>query len=260
MNNSGCPTFKTILRNKMYVECTVKFFKDFLKPLVKNGFKKMHIQISKKIEDKNQVIKIISIHESTATLIYFNLHSNNFIKIQCDEGINVGVNILNFYKLLNVIKEDDSVFVLSDKNKKKLRLHIKETNKEFVLDVLNYELLKIPSMACESYISMSTYKFTEAYEKMCVDDSNFFTIENTGNKLIFTNDKEISISFQDEKSINNNHNTVKILLESRWLQTIIDYIHLTNHIELFLKQDFPLIIKYSIDDKINIFYALSPIY
>lgn len=225
------------------------------------------------IEFDSSGMKIIATDTSHIVLVHLRLDANKFEHFYCPGKIVVGMNMLNFHKLIKTINSNDTLTLFmdqSDMNHIGIKIENGEKNTKTIykcnlLD-LDKEKLFIDDAEFNSVITMPSSDF----QKICRDMKNlaeFVEIKNLNNQLIFNCTGEFchqeTILSDNDNGINtiNTKNTNEIVqgvFNLSYLVLFTKCTNLCNTVELYLKNDYPLIIKYSVASLGEIKLCLSP--
>ena len=218
-------------------------------------------------------IKIIAMDSSHTVLVHLKLNSENFEHYVCKQNMVLGVNMLNMFKLIKTMGNNDSLSLfLEEENESKLCIRIENSDKN---SITNYKLnlmdlhednIEIPPATFESVITMPSVDF----QKICRDMHNLadnIEIKSLDNQLIFNcnghfasqetciGEANTGISFLKN---NNPEEIVQGVFALKHLVLFSKCTNLCNTIELFLKNDYPLIIKYTVASLGEIKLCLAP--
>lgn len=231
-------------------------------------------------------IKIITMDSSHTMLVHLKLNSENFESFYCPEKVIVGIGLMNLYKLIKTLN-NNSILTLFLENNDSNRLGVqiqnteKNTNTVYKLNIMDLmdNVMKFPPAEFSSVITMASSDF----QKICRDMynlSDIIEIKSVGNKLILScrgdfaeQETVISSSFEedkDESKKNKSSKNMKVTIENtstdiiqgiyslKFLVLFTKCTNLSNSIELYMKNDFPLILKYTCASLGNIKLVLAP--
>ena len=219
-------------------------------------------------------LKLIAMDASHTVLVYLKLDASNFEYYYCQDKQVLGINMLNFYKLIKTMSNTDNLTLFvekSDPNHLGIKIENGEKNTitTFKLNLmdLSEETIQIPPATFTSVITMPSVD----YQKVCRDMHNYadyIEIKSVGSQLIFT----CKGDFVTQETIisegnGNGMSFVKKQEEAEIVQGIFALKHmvlftkctnLCNSIEIYLKNDYPLIICYSVANLGQIKLCLAP--
>lgn len=240
----------------------------------------------KNTEDTN-CMKINAIDPTKTVLINVKL---SFTKFMCKKPkLLLGVNLGCFYKLIKSMGKNDILSLAQDhddKNFLKIKIDSPEEKKdsEFNLKLIDMDehKMQIPKIEFDAVITMDSQEFN----KLCRDMNNiadYVEIKCLTDKIIFTckgefadrkttyrtrsddddeNDNTIvSISHSDNQNgkMNKNPKIVQGIFELKHLVLFSKCASLCNDIEIYMKNNFPLVIKFQVATLGRILLCLTPI-
>jgi len=216
-------------------------------------------------------LKIVAMDSSHTVLVHLRINSENLEKYFCKKKLLLGINLLNFYKLMKIMGNNDILkLYVTDENTCFLNIEIENSDKnsitKFKLNLmdLNDTKLEVPSPEFESVITMPSIDF----QKICRDMSNIaeeIEIKSVGKQLIFSCDGQFAHQETCIGSSNNgltfhhsDENIIQGIYSLKYLVLFSKCTNLCNSVELFLKNDYPLITKYNIASLGEIKLCLAP--
>jgi proliferating cell nuclear antigen len=220
-------------------------------------------------------MKIVAMDSSHTVLVHLRLNANNFETFQCNRSkLVLGINLINLYKLMKIMGNNDTLSLKVEENDIST-LHIiienseKNSTTRFKLNLmdLHEENIEIPPPSFESVITMPSLDF----QKICRDMHNLaeeLEIKSIGNQLIFNCQGQFACQETCIGSSSNGLNFIqndknKIVQGVYALKHLVLFskcTNLCNSVELYLKNDFPLIIKYAVASLGEIKLCLAPKY
>jgi proliferating cell nuclear antigen len=216
-------------------------------------------------------IRAIAMDNSHTVLVHLKLEMENFELYECKQKTVIGLNMLNFFKLIRTMTTNDTLTLsLDEANVNLLIITIENgekntiTNYKLNLIDLNEDNIKIPPTEFESVITMPS----NGFQKLCKDMINIgdkVEIRSIGKQLIFTCQGE----FAEQETIIGENTGTKFEKndESHIIQGVFSLKHLvmftkctnlSNSIEVMLKNDYPIIVKYQVASLGNINLCLAP--
>lgn len=218
-------------------------------------------------------IKLTALNPSQSILINMKLDAENFDEYYCGKNkIVVGLNLQVLYKILKNLSNYDTItFYMDDKNSHKLGIRIdndekkKMTQSDLKLMDLEYNDITIPPA---TFNSVSTLPSSE-FHKLCRDMSQFsenVEITSVGKQLKFRCKGEMvdytTIISETDGGLNveanqDDSDIVQGVFELKNLNVFTKCTGLCNNIELFLKNDFPLVIRYNVASLGQIYLCCS---
>jgi len=223
-------------------------------------------------------IKLIATDNSKIVLIHMKLHSENFEHYYCKDKIKIGINMNNLFKLIKVMNNNDilSLYINeNDPNKLGIRIFNEDKNSitSFKLNLLDIseEEIKIPPAEFETELTLPSSDF----QKLILDMTNIgdsVDIKSVSDSLIF----ECAGDFASQETILNetkdkNKSTglkfsvtsdpdkpIQGVFSLKYLVLFTKCTNLCNLIHMYIKNDYPLIIKYTVANLGDIKLCLSP--
>jgi len=225
------------------------------------------------IECDDTGLKIVAMDVSHTVLVYLKLESKNFEHYYCAKKYIMGINMTNLFKLIKTMGNNDTLTLFlkeNDQNRLSIRIENNEKNSvtNFKLNLLdlNDETIQIPSVTFDSVITMPSNDF----QKLCRDMSGLadtLEIKSVDNLLIFSCKGDFCTQETKLGQTNNGMTFVKntqpdtIVQGYFALKNLVLFTkctNLCNSIELYLKNNYPLIICYSVASLGNIKLCLAP--
>lgn len=217
------------------------------------------------IEFDETGMKIISMDNTHVVLVHLKLDAGKFEHYHCNGRIAIGVNMLNLYKLIRSINSNDilTLFIDSDDMNYlgiKIENGEKNTKTTYKLNLLdlNNPQIEVDPATFDSVITLPSIDF----QKLCRDMNNiadFVEIKNIKSQLMLSCKgdfcvQETIISDADNSSTKTNDNAlaktgneiVQGVFNLDYLVMFTKCTNLCNTVELHLKNDYPLLIKYTV--------------
>ena len=105
--------------------------------------------------------KIIAMDPTHTVLVHLRLFANKFEKYKCDKKLKIGLNMLNFFRIIKTITNNDTLTLyMSEDNINTLGIRIENPEKNLITNYklnlldLNEDTIKIPPTTFESVITM----------------------------------------------------------------------------------------------------------
>jgi proliferating cell nuclear antigen len=222
-------------------------------------------------------VKLIATDSSKIVLIHMKLHSENFEYYFCqDNKIKIGINMNNLFKLIKVMGNNDILNLYIEKNdinRLGIRIYneIKNTQTTFKLNLLDIaeEEINIPPAEFETELSLPSVDFQKLIRDM-TNIGDLVDIKSVGENLIFNCDGDFATQETILKQIDDNANGLKFSISApvdnpiqgifslKYLVLFTKCTNLCNLIHMYIKNDYPLIIKYNVANLGDIKLCLSP--
>lgn len=221
------------------------------------------------IEFDETGMKIIAMDTSHIVLVHLRLEASKFEYYHCDSKMTIGVNMLNLHKLIKTINSNDTLTLYIDSDDMnhmgiKIENGEKNTKTTYKLNLLDLDNPKI-QIDPASFNSVITLLSSD-YQKICRDMSNiaeFVEIKNINHQLIFSCkgefcSQETIISDNDTNSQSATDEIVQGVFNLKYLGVFSKCTNLCNTVELYLKNDYPLIVKYDVASLGTLKLCLAP--
>lgn len=223
------------------------------------------------IEFDESGMKIVAMDTAHIVLVHLKLDASKFEHYFCEKKTVIGVNMLNLNKLIKTINGNDTLTLFMDSEDRnhlgiKIENGDKNTKTTYKLNLLDLDNEKISVDPAEfnSVITLPSIDF----QKICRDMNNlaeFVEIRNVNNQLIFNCKgefcaQETILSDNESNTIcNKNANEiVQGVFSLRYLVMFTKCTNLCNTVELYLKNDYPLIIKYGVASLGEVKLCIAP--
>lgn len=216
-------------------------------------------------------VKLLTLDGARCALVYMRLNAGAFEEFHCGGTFNLGLNMSSMFKLVKTSGSHDTITLYMD-NQTTNELGIKIQNAEknsvtdFKLKLLDVddEIISLPDVEFDSVITMPSLFF----QRLCRDMLNIsdtMIIKSTGNQLILgcngdfarqetvigEADAGMTMSSKSEKVIEGRFSL-------KYLSLFCKAANLSNTIELFLKKDYPLILKYNVASLGELRFCVAP--
>tara|TARA_B100001175_G_scaffold312218_1_gene317848 strand:- start:2831 stop:3670 length:840 start_codon:yes stop_codon:yes gene_type:complete len=231
------------------------------------------------LEFDSQNIKVIAMDPSHTVLVHLLLDSNKFERYFCPNRLLIGINTINLFKLIKALQNNDILTLFIEKNNTNqlgIRMENGEANQitQYKMNLmdLNQDNISIPPIEFESVITLPSNNF----QKICRDMFNLsdnIEITTYGQQITFKckgdiADQETSIgqsqtsgmSLVKNDSENQNQNEIiQGVFSLKYLVLFTKCTNLSSSIELYLKNDYPLIIRYQVANLGEVKLCLAPV-
>ena len=205
-------------------------------------------------------IKLMAMDSTHSILIHMKLNSENFEYYHCKKKIITGVNMLNFFKLIKTMTNSETLTLFmeeDDENHLGIRINNEEKNSQttYKLNLLDMENqhIEIPPAEFETELTFPASDFQKIIRDMINIGENI-DIKSIGPKLIlncngdFANQETILGETTDGLTFNQITTDAPIqgVFSLKYLILFTKCTNLCNLVHLYIKNDYPLIIKYSV--------------
>ena len=207
-------------------------------------------------------IRIIDVDETHVVLTYLRLNADKFEYFYCPSKFILGVNMIYLFKLIKTLSNTDSLTLfLPASNPNKLGIKAenaeKQTTNTWMMKLFdtNVENIEMPNIQFTSIINMPSSDF----QKICRDFNALaekLEITCSGSDLIFRCigdyvDGETVILSESQtgvkvQKLGSATEIVQGIFELKYLTMFTKCTNLCPSIELYLKNDYPLVLRYMV--------------
>lgn len=224
------------------------------------------------IEFDETGMKIMCMDHDHVVLVHLKLDAARFEHYYCESKIVIGVNMLNMYKLIRAINSNDILTLFIDSEDLnhlgiKIENGEKNTKTTYKLNLLDLDNEKI-SIDAADFNSLITLPSIDL-QKIIRDMNNIaddVEIKNIDTQLILTCKGDFccqeTIIADNENgnaiSSKNSDEIVQGVFSLKYLVLFTKCTNLCNTVELYLKNDYPLLVKYTVASLGHVTMALAP--
>ena len=212
------------------------------------------------IEFDSTGMKILAVDDTHTVLTYLKLESSRFETFYCPSKQVLGINMINFFKLIKTISNNDHLTLfLQANNPNKLGIRAdnaeKGTTNTWMMKLydIRMETMEFPNITFTSVIHMPSLDF----QKICRDFNQLaerLEITSSNADLIFRCmgdfvDGETVIMSNNQSGITVERNTNEIVqgvFEMKFLMTFTKCTSLCSSVQIHLKNDRPLVLRYMV--------------
>lgn len=224
------------------------------------------------IEFDETGMKILAMDTSHVVMVHLKLDASKFEIYNCEGRINVGFNMLNLHKLIKTINNSNTLSLYIDRedpNHLGIKIENSEKNsrttyKLNLLD-LDHHPFAVPPTEFTEVVTLPSTDF----QKICRDMHNlaeYMEICSVNNQLIFRCrgdfcEQETVVSDNSGNAQSSNGTPSEIVQGVFSIKHLVHFTKCTNlcaTMELYLKNDYPLIIRYDVSSLGSIRLALAP--
>jgi len=233
----------------------------------------------KKTEDDEGGIRIFNIDDHQTLLIFVKLFSSEFLKFDCKySNYDIGVELNPIYKAFKTMDKEGILSLYVDEDdKQQLNLDVSTsetkciTNYQIKLLDLNAKKWELPPSKFTLIVTMDCNEFHKICRNMQSVNCEFIEITCTEKKIIFScvgDSSRISRCYENGggamgvkiKCLKNKKLIiVKNVYELKYLTMFNKCNNICSEIQIFLKDEYPMFIKYSIASMGQMIVGLSPI-
>lgn len=217
-------------------------------------------------------VKLATMDAAKCSLVHLKLRAESFEEYCCTEITHVGLNMASTYKLVRTCGTHDTIvlYVLHDcPNELGIRIENAEKNwrTDFKLKLLDADdrNISLPDMEFDSINTLPSSMF----QRLCRDMlslSNTMTIISKRNSLTFSCDGDFAsqtttIGETDEGLVLDSRHDIEIASKYslKYLTLFCKASSLCNTVSLFIKENHPLVVQYSVAGLGELSFMLSPL-
>jgi len=216
----------------------------------------------------NEGLKIVSMDGSNVAVVYLKLEASKFETFICNESITAGVNMASLHKIIKSIKNNDIItFYITEKDNTKLCIEIENKEKKtIILTILKLldideDILEIPNIEFDSVITMPSNDFQSYIRELSIITNKIRIISENG-LFILSGEGDFAKTRIQVGDVNNKqitNKTANVLFNIKYLLLFIKSTNLCTTVEIYIKNDFPLILVYNVANLGKLKYVLSPL-
>lgn len=224
------------------------------------------------LEFSSSGIRILDVDNARTTVVHLKLDADKFEHYKCPKKEIKGINVNYFFKIMKSVSNSDTLTFFIEKNDENnlgitlenADKNTKTTYKLKTLD-LNLEKISIPDVDFDSHILMPSIDF-QKYIRDMKNLSDKVEIKCIGKQLSFKcsgdyADQE-TIIFQSTTSDTKITSNDDVIFQGTFsLESLLSFTkctNLSNSVEIFMKNDYPLILRYKVGPLGEIKYGLTP--
>jgi proliferating cell nuclear antigen len=210
-------------------------------------------------------VKIMAMDGTHTVLVHMRLYANRFDEFHCTEKCILGVDFVNLNKMVKQIKNDDSLLLFMERsNRSRLGIRIMNGEKQMVttkylnLMELDIKPIEIPPVHFPSVITMPSVDFQNIIKDM-IQLGDKVEIKSAENELVFRleggefgSQETICMMPKPQKEI------VQGYFRLKELALFTKCTSMSTDIMIYLKNNYPIIIEYSVAGLGEIKLALAP--
>jgi len=222
-------------------------------------------------EEKGGHIKLLAVDQTHTVLVHLLLH--DFQKFHCCKKMTIGLNMLNLFKLIKTMNNNDHLTLYIEKeNENHLCINIENGEKAcktvYKLNILDLPegSISIPSVEFKSVITMPSGDFQKYIRDMHNLAKNV-EIRSAGETLYLSckgdfaeQNTTLGKAQHGMNFTKSDENIVQGIFALKHLFLFTKCTNLCNNIEMFLRNDYPLIVKYAVGSLGEIKLCLAPIH
>jgi proliferating cell nuclear antigen len=218
-------------------------------------------------------IKMIAMDSSRTVLVHLKLQADKFESYLCTEKKVLGISMINLFRVIKTMNNNDTLTLFLEREKDsvlgiKIENSEKNTTSTFHLNLMDLHVdnIQIPSVEFESVITMPSTDFQKIIRDMH-NYADLIDIKSVDDHLIFSckgdfcSQETIIGETQMGMNFAKNKKPDEIIQGEFALKHLVLFgkcTNLCNSIQMFLKNDYPLVIKYTVASLGEIKLCLAP--
>lgn len=217
-------------------------------------------------------MKVMAMDTSHTVLVHLKLQAERFVSYYCPGKAILGLNMINYFKLIKTMGNNDTLTLYvkkSNPNVLGIKIENSEKNQMTIYNInlmdVDQTEIEIPPAEFDSVITLPSVEFQKIIRDMH-NLSDKIEIKSAGSQLIFSCEGDFAtrqtIMGETPGGMSyNEHNSDEIVQGVFALKNLVLFSKCTNlssSIEMYLKNDYPLIIKYTVADLGEIKLCLAP--
>ena len=218
-------------------------------------------------------IKLIATDNSHNVLIHMKLLSENFDYYKCSEKTILGINMTNMFKLIKTMGNSDILTLFLEKsnpNQLGIQINNKEKNLQTIyklnlLDISD-ENIQIPDATFETALTLPSADFQKIIRDM-INIGDLMEIKSAGSELILNCSGDFACQETSLSETNNGlqfsqmsapEQPIQGIFSLKYLLLFTRCTNMCNQIHIYIKNDYPLVITYSVANLGDIKLCLAP--
>lgn len=224
------------------------------------------ILIETNLEIDQTGLRIIALDASHIVLCHLKLEASQFEIFKCAKKLFVGINMLKLHMLIKTVGSNDVLTIFieeSDPNKLGIQIENPEKNVKTIyrLNILDINVLNITIPPADFQVTMTMASVN--FQKIIRDMHNladYIEIRNVENQLCFSckgdfctqetilgtdNTSGLSITRSNEDETGDQE-IIQGVFSLKYMSMFTKFTNLCNTVEIFLKNNFPLILRYRV--------------
>ncbi len=218
-------------------------------------------------------IKLIATDNSHNVLIHMKLKAENFDYYECKKKITIGINMTNMYKLIKTMSNSETLTLFIDKlypNQLGIQMNNndKNTKTTYKLNLLDIddEDINIPPASFETELTLPSSDFQKLVRDM-TNIGEHVEVKSVGSTLMFNCNGDFA---SQETTLGETQNGLQFSQSSapetpiqgifslKYLLLFTKCTNMCNQIHMYIKNDYPLVIKYAVANLGDIKLCLAP--
>lgn len=228
--------------------------------------------------ERTGYLKILAVNNQAGMLVHLRLLSANFDEFQSTSKQVIGINMQMFHKIIKTVNTNDILTIYrseSDQGRLSVKIMNKDKKQVYqyslqIIDVDN-DVLDVSQASFQAVVIMNSVDFQKVCKDMNGLEAKYIDITLSGSIFRISANGEFALGSAEftETSggggiqVNRKDDNKNLIITGRYeLKHLLQFTKCTNlcsHIEIYLKNDYPLLIKYSVASLGYMHLCLSPI-
>jgi proliferating cell nuclear antigen len=216
-------------------------------------------------------VKLLTLDGARCALVYMRLWADAFEEFRCEGTFALGLNMASMFKLVKTSGSHDTITLyMEDASSNELGIKIQNAEKNSVTDFklklldVDDEIITLPDVEFDNVITMPSAFF----QRMCRDMLNIgdtMIIKSAGNQLLLGCNgdfaRQETVIGEADAGMTMTAKSDRVIegrFSLKYLSLFCKATNLSNTIELFLKEAYPLILKYNIASLGELRFCVAP--
>lgn len=221
-------------------------------------------------------MKITNMNEQGTALVYMKMEASNFASYYCEatksNPLVLGIMSHSILKIIKTIKNEDTIsFLVKRDNPRELIIRRENDVKNtlykhfYTLYNIDYPEINIPAIEFDAEISLPSNTLQETFKNYNSFDTDIVELKSIGQQLILSTPsalgKHDSIIGPSTNTVfeRESENVVQGRFKLKYLLLFAKASNLCNTVQVYLKNDKPLILSYNIGSLGEIKFIISPV-
>jgi proliferating cell nuclear antigen len=204
-------------------------------------------------------VRLLTIDGARCALVYMRLRADAFEEFRCEGSFNLGINMASMFKLVKTSGSHDTITLyMASPASHELGIKIQNAEKNSVTDFqlklldVDEDCMDLPAVDFDNVITMPSAFF----QRLCRDMLNIadtMYIRSSGSQLVLGCNgdfaRQETVIGETDAGMNIRATSDKVIeghFSLKYLSLFCKAANLSNTIELFLKERYPLILKYNV--------------
>jgi proliferating cell nuclear antigen PCNA len=238
----------------------------------KTLFETLLMLVDTNIQWDKDGMKIMDLDNTRVVMIHMKLHASKFEDYSCEEPLITGVNLANLNKLMKTVDNSDTLtFYLDKADANRLAIRVeneeKQTHTEYKLNLLEIEQshLNIDDVPVQTCGILNSVEFSQIIKKMATLGERV-EIQCTDNKLVLKRVGDVisqetiisNIERPAEADLTDAAEIVQGVFSLKYLVFFCKCQSFSENLELYMKNNYPLIMQYKNNTLGELKLCLSP--